>query len=104
MNALPKYVVSRSMKRADWQRTQVIDGDLVSAVRALESSAGPSIAARLDVLGDHLDRKHGKRAARTNPAANRVRSTVREAPSKSRGGRGRQPRDAAVRPFSRSTP
>jgi dihydrofolate reductase len=43
MNRMTKYVVSRTMTRADWSNTTVLDGDLVSAVRALKRSDGPDI-------------------------------------------------------------
>ena len=44
MNALPKYVASRTLATADWNKTRVLAGDLVDAVRALKASPGPGIA------------------------------------------------------------
>src|SRR5689334_8207706 len=58
MNAAKKYLASRTLKPT-WQNTQLIEGDLVKAVRALKSKAGPgitvlgsgSIAAQLGEAG-----------------------------------------------------
>jgi dihydrofolate reductase len=36
MNNLPKVVFSRTMKRASWNNTTLVTGDLASAVRALK--------------------------------------------------------------------
>ena len=36
LNGLPKYVASRTLKRAEWHNTTVIQGDVVEAVRALK--------------------------------------------------------------------
>jgi dihydrofolate reductase len=44
MNAMPKFVASRTMKKADWQNTTVLHGDLVTAVRKLKSEPGDDIA------------------------------------------------------------
>ncbi len=44
MNAMPKHVVSRTLRKPEWQNTRVLDGDLVTSVRALKASPGPSIA------------------------------------------------------------
>src|ERR1700733_2513708 len=42
MNSMPKYVVSRTLERADWSNTTVLDGDLAEEVGALrEQSGGP---------------------------------------------------------------
>jgi dihydrofolate reductase len=43
MNALPKYVVSRSLDKADWNNTTVLKGDLLDEVRKLKSDGGPDI-------------------------------------------------------------
>jgi dihydrofolate reductase len=43
MNAMPKYVVSRTLRTADWQNTRVISGDLVAEVRALKAQDGPDL-------------------------------------------------------------
>jgi dihydrofolate reductase len=43
MNAMPKYVVSRTLRAADWQNTTVLAGDLVGDVQALKSTAGPDL-------------------------------------------------------------
>jgi dihydrofolate reductase len=43
MNAMPKYVVSRTLDAADWQNTTVLKGDLVAQVQALKASEGPDL-------------------------------------------------------------
>src|SRR5688572_2458021 len=43
MNAMPKYVVSRTLRAADWQNTTVLAGDLVGDVQALKSTEGPDL-------------------------------------------------------------
>jgi dihydrofolate reductase len=43
MNAMPKYVVSRTLDAADWQNTTVLKGDLVAQVRALKATDGPDL-------------------------------------------------------------
>src|SRR6185295_15364577 len=43
MNAMPKYVASRTLKEATWRNTQIIKGDLVAEVRTLKQQAGPDI-------------------------------------------------------------
>jgi len=40
MNNLPKVVFSRSMKRASWNNTTLVTGDLASVVRALKQGSG----------------------------------------------------------------
>jgi dihydrofolate reductase len=35
-NAMPKYVVSKTLDRAEWNNTTVIDGDVVGAVAELK--------------------------------------------------------------------
>ena len=42
MNAAKKYVASRSI-RPTWNNTQLLNGDLIDAVRALKSGDGPGI-------------------------------------------------------------
>lgn len=64
MNALPKFVVSRTLKSADWSNTTVIGGDLIGEVERLKAS-GPdltilgsgSVVAQLAAAGllDTLD-------------------------------------------------
>lgn len=64
MNALPKFVASRTLKSADWSNTNVLGGDLVNDVKKLKAS-GPdltilgsgSIVAQLATAGllDSLD-------------------------------------------------
>jgi len=44
MNAMPKYVASRTLRNASWQNTTVLAGDLVPAVRRLLAEDGPNIA------------------------------------------------------------
>lgn len=43
MNAMRKYVASRSLDRADWQNTTVLKGHLADEVRSLKEQAGPDI-------------------------------------------------------------
>ncbi|MEO5822830.1 MAG: dihydrofolate reductase family protein [Vicinamibacteraceae bacterium] len=43
MNAMPKFVASRTLAAADWQNTTVLRGDLVAAVKALKASDGPDV-------------------------------------------------------------
>src|SRR5688572_19277517 len=43
MNAMPKYVVSRTLDAADWQNTAVLKGDAVASVKALKAQAGPDL-------------------------------------------------------------
>lgn len=40
MNKAEKIVFSRKLKKADWENTRIIDGDLVTAVRELKQSPG----------------------------------------------------------------
>lgn len=42
MNALPKFVASRTLRSADWNNTTVLGGDLVNAVKQLKAS-GPDL-------------------------------------------------------------
>jgi dihydrofolate reductase len=43
MNAMPKFVASRTLAAADWQNTTVLKGDLVAAVKALKATDGPDV-------------------------------------------------------------
>jgi dihydrofolate reductase len=43
MNAMPKYVVSRTMRSAGWQNTTLLAGDLAAEVRALKARPGPDL-------------------------------------------------------------
>ena len=43
INAMPKYVVSRSLKIPAWKNTQVIDGDVVGEITRLKQAAGKDI-------------------------------------------------------------
>lgn len=50
MNRMPKFVASRTLDRADWQNTTVLNGDLVGEIGALKASAGPDLV----VLGSGI--------------------------------------------------
>jgi dihydrofolate reductase len=43
INAMPKYVVSTTLKDPEWNNTQVIDGDIVARVRQLKEEVGKDI-------------------------------------------------------------
>ena len=43
MNAAPKVVFSRTMKKATWQNTRLMQTDAVSAVRKLKQEPGPML-------------------------------------------------------------
>jgi dihydrofolate reductase len=43
MNAMRKYVASNSMKKAEWNNTAVLSGDVVNAVRTLKAEDGGDI-------------------------------------------------------------
>jgi len=43
MNALQKIVFSRSLKRASWQNTRLVNGDLVAEMRKLKQGPGPDM-------------------------------------------------------------
>lgn len=43
INAMPKYVVSTTLKNPEWQNTQVIDADPVGAMQRLKESPGKNI-------------------------------------------------------------
>ena len=40
LNSMPKYVVSRTLPRADWPNTTVLSGDLATEISALKAQAG----------------------------------------------------------------
>jgi dihydrofolate reductase len=42
-NKATKYVVTRSLDRFDWEKSQRIDGDVVEEVRRLKASDGPAL-------------------------------------------------------------
>ena len=42
-NKATKYVVTRSLDRFDWKKSQRIDGDVVEEVRQLKASDGPAL-------------------------------------------------------------
>jgi dihydrofolate reductase len=43
MNAMPKYVVSRTLRQADWRNTTLLAGDLGTEIRALKAQDGPDL-------------------------------------------------------------
>jgi dihydrofolate reductase len=43
MNALPKYVASRTLKSADWSNSHLIAGDLVEAVKTIKAQPGGTL-------------------------------------------------------------
>jgi dihydrofolate reductase len=43
LNNARKHVASRSLERADWQNSTVVDGDVVDYVRRLKDEPGPEI-------------------------------------------------------------
>lgn len=43
MNAAPKYVVSRTLAKADWSHTTLLKGDLVAETRRLKAESGPDL-------------------------------------------------------------
>lgn len=43
MNSLPKYVASKSLERADWNNTKLIDGELVEAVKKIRAETDGDI-------------------------------------------------------------
>jgi dihydrofolate reductase len=45
MNALPKVVLSRTLKSAEWRNTRIVGDDAVAAIRALKQEAGKPIVA-----------------------------------------------------------
>jgi dihydrofolate reductase len=44
MNSLPKVVFSKTMTKATWNNTRLINGDIVAEVRKLKEEPGPSLA------------------------------------------------------------
>ena len=48
-NRATKYVVTRSLVRFDWEKSQRIDGDVVEEVRRLKTSDGPRRSRSLRV-------------------------------------------------------
>jgi dihydrofolate reductase len=62
MNEMPKYVVSSTLERADWQNTTVLSGDPVRAIAALKDEidgvilvAGSATLVKLLIENDLLD-------------------------------------------------
>lgn len=43
MNSQTKYVFSRTLKKLSWQNSQLMQGDLPSAIKQLKKSKGPDI-------------------------------------------------------------
>jgi dihydrofolate reductase len=43
MNSMPKYVVSKTLTRADWNNTTILSGDLAREVTALKGQEGDDI-------------------------------------------------------------
>ena len=43
MNSLPKYVASRTLKAVEWSNSQLIEGDLIAAARAIKAQPGGDI-------------------------------------------------------------
>lgn len=43
MNAMPKYVASRTLTHVTWSNTTLLQGDLLAAVRKLKAQPGPDI-------------------------------------------------------------
>ena len=43
INAMPKYVVSTTLKAPQWTNTQVIDGDVVAEITRLKQAPGKNI-------------------------------------------------------------
>jgi dihydrofolate reductase len=43
MNAMPKYVVSRTLEKADWNNSTILAGDLATEVAALRAQDGGDI-------------------------------------------------------------
>lgn len=44
MNNTPKYVVSKTLKSADWANSTLIDGDLVEEIKRLKQQPGKNIS------------------------------------------------------------
>jgi dihydrofolate reductase len=45
MNALPKVVLSRTLKQAEWNNTRILKGDVAAEIRALKDQPGKPIVA-----------------------------------------------------------
>lgn len=43
LNSMPKYVVSSSLKKAAWENSTIINGDMVAAVKKLKQQEGGEI-------------------------------------------------------------
>jgi dihydrofolate reductase len=43
MNAMPKYVASRTLGQVDWANTTLLEGDLEAEVRRLKAQDGPDL-------------------------------------------------------------
>src|SRR6516162_2130265 len=43
MNTLPKYVASRTLKKTEWQNSNLLEGDTAEAVAKIKSEAGKDI-------------------------------------------------------------
>ena len=43
MNRMPKVVFSRTMKKASWDNTTVVTGDIAAAVRKMKGESGPGM-------------------------------------------------------------
>jgi dihydrofolate reductase len=43
MNALPKFVFSRTLKSASWANTTLVNGDLAADMRKLKAASGPDL-------------------------------------------------------------
>ena len=44
MNAMPKFVFSRTLDKASWANTTLVKGDLVAEMKMLKSASGPGLA------------------------------------------------------------
>ena len=42
-NAATKYVVTRTLDRLDWEKSQRVDGDVVKELRRLKATSGPTL-------------------------------------------------------------
>ena len=43
INSMPKYVVSKTLKKADWNNTTILSGDVVQSIRSLKDQSGGNI-------------------------------------------------------------
>ncbi len=62
MNRMPKYVVSNTLKQADWNNSQILSGDVIAAVKGLKREdggdilvAGSASLVRELMVGDLVD-------------------------------------------------